>query len=317
MGARRPFGMPVRRRDGGRARARRRSSPRQRSGAASPRRDRPRRPRPVTAAPGGAGALPFLREHRRVARPDQRRLVVDDPQPRLRSAPQDLAQRHPARRARPARRAAPGRRQGRPALPARLRRRPRHRRRHLRRRRAGQPAVARARPGLRRSALAHPRGDRAHRRRQGPLRRALRRLLDGRRGQPDHPRPVRSSRACSTPSACSRRSIAALVAGGRFVGIASPSLPGWAAKLHPWVAFEAAYDQGPFGNAGAALPLQPLRQAELRPRPAHHRRHVLPGLRLGLDRLGTDPRARGRRRPAVAASAPWIRRRAASPSGRC
>jgi TonB family protein len=36
------------------------------------------------------------------------------------------------------------------------------------------------------------------------------------------------------------------VAQGRFVGIAAPSLPGWAAKLHPWIAFEAAYDQGPF-----------------------------------------------------------------------
>ncbi|HXU70907.1 MAG TPA: TonB-dependent receptor [Polyangia bacterium] len=36
------------------------------------------------------------------------------------------------------------------------------------------------------------------------------------------------------------------VAQGRFVGIAAPKLPGWAGKLHPWVAFEAAYDQGPF-----------------------------------------------------------------------
>ena len=36
------------------------------------------------------------------------------------------------------------------------------------------------------------------------------------------------------------------VAAGRFVGIAAPSLPGWAARLHPWIAFEAAYDQGPF-----------------------------------------------------------------------
>ncbi|HWE27526.1 MAG TPA: TonB family protein [Polyangia bacterium] len=36
------------------------------------------------------------------------------------------------------------------------------------------------------------------------------------------------------------------VATGRFVGIAAPKLPGWAAKLHPWIAFEAAYDQGPF-----------------------------------------------------------------------
>jgi TonB family protein len=35
-------------------------------------------------------------------------------------------------------------------------------------------------------------------------------------------------------------------AGGRFVGIASPTLPGWAAKLHPWIAFEAGYDKGPF-----------------------------------------------------------------------
>jgi TonB family protein len=39
------------------------------------------------------------------------------------------------------------------------------------------------------------------------------------------------------------------VASGRFVGIAAPSLSGWAAKLHPWVAFEAAYDQGPFETA--------------------------------------------------------------------
>lgn len=36
------------------------------------------------------------------------------------------------------------------------------------------------------------------------------------------------------------------VAQGRFVGIASPELPGWASKLHPWLAFEAAYDNGPF-----------------------------------------------------------------------
>jgi TonB family protein len=33
---------------------------------------------------------------------------------------------------------------------------------------------------------------------------------------------------------------------GRFVGIASPELPGWAKNLHPWIAFEAAYDDGPF-----------------------------------------------------------------------
>ena len=36
------------------------------------------------------------------------------------------------------------------------------------------------------------------------------------------------------------------VAQGRFVGIVSPTLPGWASKLHPWIAFEAAYDKGPF-----------------------------------------------------------------------
>ncbi len=36
------------------------------------------------------------------------------------------------------------------------------------------------------------------------------------------------------------------VAQGRFVGIAAPTLPGWASKLHPWLAFEAAYDNGPF-----------------------------------------------------------------------
>jgi TonB family protein len=39
------------------------------------------------------------------------------------------------------------------------------------------------------------------------------------------------------------------VATGRFVGIAAPKLPGWAAKLHPWIAFEAAYDQGPFEHS--------------------------------------------------------------------
>jgi TonB family protein len=33
---------------------------------------------------------------------------------------------------------------------------------------------------------------------------------------------------------------------GRFVGIIAPTLPGWAAKLHPWIAFEAAYENGPF-----------------------------------------------------------------------
>jgi TonB family protein len=33
---------------------------------------------------------------------------------------------------------------------------------------------------------------------------------------------------------------------GRFVAIVAPELPGWASKLHPWVAFEAAYDDGPF-----------------------------------------------------------------------
>ena len=111
-------------------------------------------------------AAAAVREHRAVARARRTGVVVDDPQSRLRAAPAHLAERHPARRARPARRAAPGRRQGRPAVPARLRRRPRHRRRHLPRRRAHQPAVARARPGLRRSALRHPRGDRAHRRRR-------------------------------------------------------------------------------------------------------------------------------------------------------
>lgn len=36
------------------------------------------------------------------------------------------------------------------------------------------------------------------------------------------------------------------VAQGRFVAIAAPQLKGWAAKLHPWLAFEAAYDNGPF-----------------------------------------------------------------------
>lgn len=39
------------------------------------------------------------------------------------------------------------------------------------------------------------------------------------------------------------------VATGRFVGIAAPKLPGLASKLHPWVAFEAAYDQGPFEHS--------------------------------------------------------------------
>jgi outer membrane receptor protein involved in Fe transport len=37
-----------------------------------------------------------------------------------------------------------------------------------------------------------------------------------------------------------------VVASGRLVGIAAPRLEGWAARLHPWVAFEAAYDNGPF-----------------------------------------------------------------------
>jgi TonB family protein len=36
------------------------------------------------------------------------------------------------------------------------------------------------------------------------------------------------------------------LAQGRFVGILAPELPGWASKLHPWLAFEAAYDNGPF-----------------------------------------------------------------------
>jgi TonB family protein len=39
------------------------------------------------------------------------------------------------------------------------------------------------------------------------------------------------------------------VAQGRFVAIAAPALNGWAAKLHPWLAFEAAYDNGPFATA--------------------------------------------------------------------
>jgi outer membrane receptor protein involved in Fe transport len=36
------------------------------------------------------------------------------------------------------------------------------------------------------------------------------------------------------------------VAQGRFVAVVAPELRGWAAKLHPWLAFEAAYDDGPF-----------------------------------------------------------------------
>ncbi len=39
-----------------------------------------------------------------------------------------------------------------------------------------------------------------------------------------------------------------LDATGRFVAILSPTLAGWAKELHPWVAFEAAYDDGPFQN---------------------------------------------------------------------
>ncbi len=39
------------------------------------------------------------------------------------------------------------------------------------------------------------------------------------------------------------------VATERFLGIASPKLTGWAEKLHPWVAFELARDEGPFQNA--------------------------------------------------------------------
>ncbi len=33
---------------------------------------------------------------------------------------------------------------------------------------------------------------------------------------------------------------------GRFVGILAPKLPDWASKLHPWLAFEVAYDNGEF-----------------------------------------------------------------------
>lgn len=36
------------------------------------------------------------------------------------------------------------------------------------------------------------------------------------------------------------------VASGRFVGLAAPKLKGWAKRLHPFAAFEGAYDQGPF-----------------------------------------------------------------------
>ena len=36
------------------------------------------------------------------------------------------------------------------------------------------------------------------------------------------------------------------VASGRFVAVAAPDLPTWASSLHPWVAFEAATDKGPF-----------------------------------------------------------------------
>jgi outer membrane receptor protein involved in Fe transport len=37
-----------------------------------------------------------------------------------------------------------------------------------------------------------------------------------------------------------------VVAQQRMVAIAAPKLGGWAAKLHPWIAFEAARDDGPF-----------------------------------------------------------------------
>jgi TonB family protein len=36
------------------------------------------------------------------------------------------------------------------------------------------------------------------------------------------------------------------IAQERFVGIVAPRLSGWAEKLHPWVAFELARDEGPF-----------------------------------------------------------------------
>ena len=40
-----------------------------------------------------------------------------------------------------------------------------------------------------------------------------------------------------------------VAATGRFVGIVSPELPSWAAKLHPWLAFEGANDAGPFTHS--------------------------------------------------------------------
>ena len=206
----------------------------------------------------------------------------------------------PALGARPARRAAPGRRQGRSALPARLRRRPRHRRRPLHRRRAHQPAVARARPGLRRPELHHPRGDRAHRRGQGArttsrcgdfatagainlvTRDTLRRLERAvhARHVPDDRSPRRSPR----PLRRHRRAQAARL------GAQAAPVGRLRGRLRP----------GPVPARPSTSALQPVRQGELRPRTAHLGRHVLPVLRLGLDRLGADPRARGRRRPAVA-----------------
>ena len=111
-----------------------------------------------------------------------------------------------------------------------------------------------------------------------------------------------------------------LQAGGaeRFVGIAAPKLPGWAAKLHPWVAFEVARDQRPVRHRREPGALQPLRQALLRhhaaaPRSACSSR---PTARAWIG-SGPDSIARGRRRPAEPLRLRSIRRRAASPSGRC
>ena len=44
-----------------------------------------------------------------------------------------------------------------------------------------------------------------------------------------------------------------IVAQGRFVGIAAPKLPGWAARLHPWVAFEAGVRSRPVPDGRAPL----------------------------------------------------------------
>src|SRR5439155_2236996 len=39
-----------------------------------------------------------------------------------------------------------------------------------------------------------------------------------------------------------------MAASGRFVGIIAPEASSWESAVHPWLAFESAYDNGPFQN---------------------------------------------------------------------